>query len=140
MIPYTRVRNKSRGNGVSWDDGHISYSELHAVLKETVAGYVRLYAYGTDKSDYLSDMINRTFPNLEDFNRQQSRDLKSDISCGFPCHKFPTTRCATRTAHCLYEWLMYHFQTKANVNRPKDFTRHTSTFISALWKACGRIT
>ena len=132
MTPYARESNKSRENGISWDDVHTFYSELHTVLKEAVAGYAHLYAYGTVKSDYLSDVINRNFPNLEDFNCPQYRDLKSDISCAFPCHQFPSTRCATHTAHCLYKWLMYHFQTKANVNRPKDFTRHTSTFISAL--------
>jgi hypothetical protein len=34
---------------------------------------------------------------------------------------------------------MYYFQTKANVKCPKDFTRHTSMFVSTLKKVCGHI-
>jgi len=142
MTPYTRVRNRSRGKGISWDNGHISYSELHTVLQEAVAGCAHLYAYGTDKSDYLSDMINRTFPNLEDFNCPQSRDLKSDIACGFLCHKVPSTHCATLTVQCLYEWLMYHFQT--NIGGPRKTpviltSYYLSTLSQHLPKVCENV-
>jgi len=132
MDPITREISNSSESGISWNDGHISYSQLHTVKKAAVAGYIHLYAYGTAICEYLSNLIDRTFLNLEEFNCRQPGDLKLEFSCSFPCHKFPNVHCATRTAHSLYKWLMYHFQTKANIKCPKDFTRHSATFISAL--------
>jgi hypothetical protein len=74
--------------GINWDGDHISYSQMSMVLSEAVANYAHLYAYGTVKCSFLSDLIERPFLNLEDFNCPWPRDLKLEFSCGFPCHKF----------------------------------------------------
>jgi hypothetical protein len=88
MAPNTRESNKSSDNGISWDDGNASYSQLSTVLNEAVAGYDHLYTYGTAKCNVLSDLIHHPFLNLEHFKCPRPRDLKSVISCGFPCPSF----------------------------------------------------
>jgi len=45
------------------------------------------------------------------------------------CHKFPNIICQTKTAHSLYDLLMYHLQTKSYVKCPKDMTSHTAKFF-----------
>ena len=47
--PYRMEDHGSTENGINWIDGHIEYRELHMVLKETVAGFAHLYAYGVSK-------------------------------------------------------------------------------------------
>jgi hypothetical protein len=46
------------------------------------------------------------------------------------CHK----SCALRNASNLYGWLMHHIQDKEYVKWPKDDTRHTPIFNSAVKK------
>jgi len=48
--------------------------------------------------------------NLKDFNCHSPRYFRPKFSCTKPCLTNPSFRCATRDAHSLYEWLMYHLQ------------------------------
>lgn len=136
--PYTltqRVVDASASNktGMHWDDGYLPYSQLKTVLEEITAGYAHLYAYGDDKCEFLSDLINRPFLNLADFRCPRPDDLKQKYSCGFSCHKFNSVHCATKHAHAMFKWLVYHLQAKENVKCPANPTeRHTSSFVSAI--------
>lgn len=115
IVLNTRENNSSTDSSLHWDDGHIPFSKLSTVLNEAVAGYAHLYAYGSAKRKFLSELIHRPSLSLEDFNCPRPGDLKPEFSCAFPCHKFPSVHCASRTAHCVCKWLMFYFQTKTNV-------------------------
>ena len=49
-----------------------------------------------------------------------------------PCYKFPKFSCATKTAHSLYDWLIYYLQKNDFAQCPADTTRHTADFLAAL--------
>jgi hypothetical protein len=80
------------------EDGHITYEKLRGVLDEGVAGYARLYSYGTAQCKFPSELIGRAIINLETFKCPSSRDLKPEYNCGISCHKFHNVSCATRNA------------------------------------------
>ena len=124
--------NKLCKNGINWNDGYIPYNSLKLILEEATAGFTHLYAYGQDKCTFLSELTNRTFINLEEFNCPNPTNLKHEISCTFPCHKFNDVRCATKHAEAMFRWLMYHIQAKKNVRCPPVPDRHSASFISAI--------
>jgi hypothetical protein len=130
--PYPSRPRVSTEKSLNWDDGHIPYEQLHTVVEEAVTGYADLYSYGTSKCKFLSELFGRAFINLETFKCPSPQDFKPRYNCGMSCHKFPNVRCATRSAHALYKWLMYHLQTKSYVKCPKDMRRHTALFVSAV--------
>ena len=107
MAPHGSVEN-----GLNWDDGHIAYHKLAAVLKEAVAGFPHGNSYGPTKCRSLSALFERTVLDLEDFKCPPAKKLKPRYSCALPCHRHPDYSCATKSAHSLYAWLMYHLQTK----------------------------
>jgi len=72
-------------NGLYWEDGHIACHELFTVTSETVAEFSHFYAYGFCKRKFLTESLGRIIPNLKTL--------------------------IAKTAHSLYEWLMYHLQT-----------------------------
>jgi len=49
-----------------------------------------------------------------------------------PCHKLPKFASATKTAHYLYDWLMYYLQKKDFIQCPPDMTRRNADFVAAL--------
>jgi hypothetical protein len=130
--PYVMRLHGSAENGLNWEDGVIPYDQLFTVLSEAVAGYAHLNSRGTDKCEFLRKLLGRPILDLDDFNCPQPNDLRPRYHCTMSCHKFPSVRCATRHAHSLYDWLSYHFRTKAYVKCPDDNTRHTSQFVSAV--------
>jgi uncharacterized protein YqgV (UPF0045/DUF77 family) len=130
--PYPMHPNGSVANGINWDDGYIPYSKLENVLKEAVAAFPHLYAYGTWKCKFLEGLTGRTFISLEDFECPAAEKHKHKYNCGLSCHKFPNVNCATRHAFSYYKWLLYHFQTKSYVRCPPEMTRHTAKFVSAV--------
>jgi hypothetical protein len=130
--PYAMRPHGSAANGLNWDDGHIPYGQIYTVLSEAVPGYAHLYGYGIQKCKYFSELIGRPFPNLEDFGCPSPINFKPSFNCGMFCHKFPNVSCATRNAHSFDNWLMYHLQTKSYVKCPKESTRHTAMFVSAV--------
>jgi len=130
--PYAMRPHGNSENGLNWDDGHIPYTQLASVLSEAVAGFAHLYAYGDSKCTFISQLLGRPVHNLEDFNCPSPRYFRPKFSCTKPCHRNPSFRCATRHAHSLYEWLMYHLLKVSYVTCPPDKLRHTARFVSAV--------
>jgi len=130
--PYPMDPHRSGENVLNWDDGIVPYNLLETALSETVARYAHKYSYGAQKCQFLSGLIDRPVPNLEDFGCPNRHKLGSGYSWVQHCHGFSDISCATRNAHSFYKWLMYHFQTKSYVKCPKEITRHDSVFISAI--------
>jgi len=58
----------SAENGLSWGDGQLDYAKLPETIREAVSGYAHLYAYGTAKTKFLSNLLGQPVRNLEDFN------------------------------------------------------------------------
>ena len=117
--PYPMTTHRSVENGLNWDDGHIAYSELYTVVNEAVAGFAHLYAYGIAKCAFLTELLSRPILNLQDFKCPLPKSFNHKYWCSMPCHKFPHVNCAIKTAHSLYDWLMYQLQTKSHVQCPK---------------------
>ena len=92
-----------------------SLSSIKQVLEETVGGYVHLYFYGTTKCKVISDLINRPIIDLEDFKCPKPRDIQSRYNCVLSFIKIPSTSCATRNVHSLYDCLMFHLKAKSYV-------------------------
>jgi len=130
--PYKMADHGSIENGINWADGHIEYKELHTVLNEAVAGFAQLYAYSISKSTFIAGLTGRPIHNLEDVNCPPLDSFNHEHWCTLPCHIFPKYSCATKTAHSLYDWLMYYLHKKDFVQCPADMTRHTAYFVAAL--------
>jgi hypothetical protein len=132
--PYTMTAHGSEENGLNWADGHIPYHKLFTVVSEAVANFAHLYSIGTTKCKLLSDLLGLPIHDLQDFNCPPPNSFKPKFGCSLPCHRFPDVSCATKSAHSLYTWLKFHLQTKSYVKCPKDMSRHTAEFISAVKK------
>jgi hypothetical protein len=101
--PYPMSAHGSDENGLSWADGQLDYAMLPETIREAVSGYVHLYAYGTAKTKFLSNLLGQPVRNMEDFNFPPPHCLKEQFSCSMPCHKnYLNYRCATRNAHTLF--------------------------------------
>ena len=72
--------NKLSKNGLNWNDGYIPYTSLKLILEEATAGYTHLYAYERDKCCFISEVTNRAFINLEEFNCPAPPNLKHEMS------------------------------------------------------------
>jgi len=130
--PYVMADHGSEENGISWIYGTIENRELHTVLNETVAGFAHLYAYGDPKCTFLAGLTGRPIHNLEEINCLPPDSFNQERWCTLSCHKFSKFSCASKTAHSLYEWLMYYLKKKNFIQCPTDMTRHTSDFVAAL--------
>jgi len=131
--PYPMSANGSDKNGLSWADGQLDYAKLTETIRKAVSGYAHLYAYGTAKTRFLSNLLGKPVRNLEDFKCPPPHGLKAQFSCNMPCHKNDLNyRCATRTAHTLFKWLKHHLQSRNYIACPPDFTHHTASFNSGL--------
>jgi len=129
--PYNVASHSPDENGLNCEDGHMAYHELYTVASEAVATFAHLYAYGVSKCKYLTLLFGRPILNLQHFNCPFPTSFNRKYWCSISCHRFPNINCATKTAHSLYDWLMYHLQTKSYVKCPNDMTRHTAKFVSA---------
>src|SRR5215468_2778863 len=130
--PYPMHPHCSEENGLNWADGIIPYTELFTVLNEATANYMHVYSYGTSKCAFLSNMLKRPVKNLEDFKCPTSDNFVPDCHCWLTCHKFPNIRCATESAQSYYTWLNFHMRKKSYVKCPKEHTRHTAEFLTAI--------
>jgi len=109
---YKMADQGSIGNGINWAESHIVYKELHTVLNEAEAGFAHLYTYGISKRTFLAGLNARPIHNLSDFNFPPPDSFNHEHKLTLPCHTFPKFSCATKTAHSLYDWLMYYLQKK----------------------------
>ena len=125
--PYSMKSHGSDENGLNWEDGLIAYHDLYTA----VAGFAHLYCYAITNFKFLTELLGRPILNLQDFKCPQPTSFNHTRWCSVPCHKFPNVDCATKTAHSLYDWLIFHLQTKSYVRCPKDMSRHSSKFVSA---------
>ena len=130
--PYAMRPHGNCEKCLNWDHGHIPYTQFSSVLNEAVAGFAQLYSYGDSKCTLISQLLGRPVHNLEDLNCPSPCYFRPKYSRTKPCHRNPSFRCATRHAHSLYEWLMYHLQKISYITSPDDKTLHTARFISAL--------
>jgi len=128
LHPYRMDPHSSEQNGICWDDGGIAYSSLFQTLAEATANFAHLYAKGTAKCKFLSDILGRPVQNLDSFGCPLRKEFKITTGCSLPCHKYPDKSCAARNAYNLYGWLKHHLQDKEYVKCPKDNTRHTVIF------------
>ena len=51
------IARGSKENGLNWNNGHISYEQIHRVLGEAVANFEHLYAWGSEKCGILNDLL-----------------------------------------------------------------------------------
>ena len=130
--PYAMHAHGSDENGLNWADGNVPYKELHTVVSEAVANFPHVYAFGSTKCTFLSDLLKRSVLNLEDFKCPTHDNFVPEHRCWLPCHKYPNVRCAAKNAESYYKWLMYHFKTKSHVKCTPEHTRHTADFLSAI--------
>ena len=127
MAPHGSVEN-----GLNCGNGSVAYQKLPAVLKEALAVFAHVYSVGPEKCSFLLTLLHRTIIDLEDFKSPPAKELTPNYSCTLPCHRHPKFSCATKSAHFLYAWLMYHLQTKSYVTCIPDMPTHTSQFISVI--------
>jgi len=130
--PYKLAYHGSKGYGINWIDVHIEYRELHNFLNEAVAGFALLYAYSVSKCTFLAGLTGRPIHYLEDVNCSPPDSFNHERWCTVPCHMFPKFSCATKTAHSIYDFLMYYLQKKDFVQCPNYMTRHSADFVAAL--------
>jgi len=130
--PYAMRPHGDKENGLNWDDEHIPYHKLSTVLSEAVTGFEHLYGYGESRCNLLAKLFGRPVDNLEDLNCPKPRHFIHKYGCTKQCNRNPSFRCATRNAHSLYDWLMYHFQKMSCVTCPEDMNRHTTRCVSAV--------
>ena len=107
------------------------YYKLFTVAIGAVAGFPHLYAYGDTKCEFLADLLGPQFT-ICNMRNVPTLVFQSSKLLQLSCNKFPNVNCKTKTAHSLYDCLMYHFQTKSYVSCPRDKTRHTDKFVCYL--------
>jgi hypothetical protein len=134
LPPYSMNPHAFPTSGFTWDDGVIPYSSLVQTLQEATANFPRLYSKGDAKCRNLSTILGRSVQNLDSFGCPERSEFKMAEGCTITCHKFPDKSCALRNASNLYGRLMHHIQNKEYVKCPKDDTRHTAIFNSAVEK------
>jgi len=127
---YSMTSHGSNDNGLNWVDRHIAYHDLYTVVSEAVAGFAQLYCYAITKCTFLSELLGRPILNLQDITCPQPKSFYHTRWCSLLCHKFPNVHCATKTAHSLYDWLIFHLRKKSylrcrkawHVTRPNLFS------------------
>ena len=128
--PYSMTSHFSHENGLNWDDAQIACHDLYIVVSEAVTLVAQLYWYGVTKCKFLSELLGRPILNLQDFNCPQPTSFSHTRWFSLPCHKFPNVECATKTAHSLYDWLIFHLQTQFYVRCAKYMARRSPKFVS----------
>jgi len=126
--PNKMANHGSLENCLNWSDIHIECKELHTVLTEAVADFANFYAYCVCKCTFLVGLtgrpIHRACPPTVSFNHKHWNTL--------PCLRSLRFSCATKTAHSLYDCLMYCLQKKNFAQHLPDKTRHSAEFVAAL--------
>ena len=127
--PYYMAPHGAVENWLNWDNGHIAYHKLSAVLKEAVAGFPTSTTSAPQNADSSPHCWCTRYSICRTSSVLRQRNPSPDIAA--PC---PVTDIPTSVTHSLYAWLIYHLQTKFYVTSPADMSRHTSQFISAIGK------
>ena len=93
--------NQAIGHGCNWNDGDVSYSELETVLHREVSSAVAIYCFESQKTNFISGLIDRTVIDIIQLGCPELADISLPaISCTFASHKSKHV-CALRTAYSL---------------------------------------
>jgi hypothetical protein len=102
MSPYAHYFYNDTSNGLSWDDGFLSYDKLYTVLSVDTSNFAHVYSYGTNTCQFLKDLMQISVHDLQTLNCPDPHKLNSYYRCYMMCHKhFVDVRCAVRPAHAL---------------------------------------
>jgi hypothetical protein len=134
LTPYPMNPHASPTSGLSWEDGIIPYSSLVQTLQEATDNFPHLYSKGDAKCTNLSTLLRRSVQNLDSFGCPERSEFRMTRGCTMTCHMYPDKSCALRNSSNFYGWLLHHIQDKEYVKCPKDDTRHTAIFNSAVEK------
>ena len=132
LPPYVMDPHSSDQNSICWDDGSTAYSSLFQTLAEATANFAHLYAKGTAKCKFVSNVLGRSVQNLDTFGCPECKSFRMTPGCSLPCYKIPDKSCAARNTLNFYGWLKHHIQDKEYVKCPKDNSRHTAIFNSGV--------
>jgi hypothetical protein len=85
---FTGRINQVIDHGCNWNYGDMLYSELETVLHRETSSAVAIYCFGPQKSEFISNLIDRTVIDITQLGCPQLADIVfTTISCTFPCHK-----------------------------------------------------
>ena len=132
--PYKMADHGSSHNGLNSADGLIDYKVLRTFIAEAVVSFANPYAFGVSKFTFHAGLTARPIRNLKDLECPPHISFNHKRCSTLPWHKFPTFVCATKTAHSLYDWLMYCLQKKNYVLYRFDITSRTNEYVAALQK------
>jgi hypothetical protein len=109
-VPMLNARiNQAMNHGCNWNDGDILYSELETILHREASSAVAIYCFGTLKTAFISNLIERTVIDITQLGCPQLQDICfPTISCAIACHKKSKYFCALRSTHSLAQRLHFH--------------------------------
>jgi len=108
--PYPMEAYGSAYSGLNWADVNIAYGALFQTINEATANFAHLYAKGSAKCKFLSNLLSRSVQNLDTFGCPSRKSFRTSTSCSLPRHRFSDKSCAARNAHSVYGWLMFHIK------------------------------
>ena len=122
---FSAQMNEAVDHGCNWNDGDLSYSELETVLLREAASAVAIYCYGRQKTNFISELIQRTVIDITQLGCPDLEDMRlPSISCTFACHNKSKNVCALRTAYSLAQWLDYYSLSRQYVMCPPQPAFH----------------
>jgi len=112
-LPMFNARiNEAIDHGCNWNDGDVLYSELQTVVHREASSAVAIYCFGTQKTQFISGLIERTVIDITQLGCPPLTDISlTAISYTFTCHNKSKHVCALRTAYTLAQWLNFHIFT-----------------------------
>ena len=64
-VPVFNARiNHATDHGCNWNDGDVLYSELETVLKREASSVVAIYCFGSQKSAFMTNLIDHTVTDI----------------------------------------------------------------------------
>jgi hypothetical protein len=97
-VPILNARiNQAMDHGCNWDDGDILYSELETILHREASSAVAIYCFGTQKTAFISNLIERTLIDIAQLGCPHLEDIHfPTISFTIACHNKSKYFCALR--------------------------------------------
>jgi hypothetical protein len=100
--------NQAMDYGCNWNNADILRSELENILHREASSAVAIYWFGTQKTPFISNVIERTVIDITQLGCPQLEDICFlTISCKIACHNKSKYTCSLRLTHSLAQWL--HF-------------------------------
>jgi len=101
--------NQVIDNGCNCNVGNVLYSKLEIVLHREKSTVVAIYCFGSQKTQFISGLIDRTFIDITQLECSPLDDINlQGISCRFACHNTSRHVCALWTAYLLAQWLNFY--------------------------------